>query len=52
MDHFLYGIAWEQNKNVTWILNGKSYDPKDGVQYDGAARSKENSAMLTAEVNW
>jgi len=52
MDHFLYGIAWEQNKNVTWILNGKSYDPKDGVQYDGAARTKENSAMLTAEVNW
>ncbi len=52
MDHMLYGIAWEQNKNLTWILNGKTYDPKDGVNYDNAAASKYTSAMLTAEVHW
>ena len=52
MTHYLYGIAWEQNKNVTWILNGKHYDPKDGVKYDGSAAVKFNSAMVTAEVTW
>jgi len=52
MDHFIYGIAWEQNKNVTWYLNGKHYDPKDGINYEGSAKKKFDALMLTAEVNW
>jgi hypothetical protein len=52
MEHYLYGIAWEQNKNVTWYLNGKNYNPKNGVNYLGNTTPKSNSVMLTAEVNW
>ncbi len=52
MDHYLYGLAWEQNKNVTWYLNGKHYNPKNGVNYEGKAKDKFNAVMLTAEVNW
>ncbi len=52
MEHYLYGIAWEQNKNVTWYLNGKHYDPKDGVNYEGNAKNKFDSLMLTTEINW
>ena len=52
IDHILYGIAWEQNKNVTWYLNGKHYDPVDGVNYAGAAKKKFDAVMLTTEVNW
>lgn len=52
MDHVIYGIAWEQNKNVTWYLNGKYYDPEDGINYEGKARKKFNAGMLTAEINW
>lgn len=50
--HALYGIAWEQNKNLTWVLNGKLYDPKDDVNYEGKSVEKFNSYMLTAEINW
>ncbi len=52
MDHYLYGIAWEQNKNVTWYLNGKHYDPKDGLNYEGKTKTKFDAFMLTAEINW
>ncbi len=52
IDHVLYGIAWEQNKNVTWYLNGKHYDPTDGVNYEGKEKKKFDAFMLTAEINW
>lgn len=52
MEHILYGLGWEQNKNVTWYLNGKYYNPNDGLNFKGAAVEKFNSAMVTAEVNW
>ncbi len=52
IDHTLYGIAWEQNKNVTWYLNGKHYDPVDGVNYEGKNKKKFDAVMLTAEINW
>jgi len=52
MEHILYGIAWEQNKNITWYLNGKHYDPVDDVNYEGKDKKKFDAVMLTAEVNW
>lgn len=52
MEHALYGIAWEQNKNLTWYLNGKYYNSKDGKNYSGTVTDSFNSAMLTAEINW
>jgi len=50
--HALYGIGWEQNKNLTWYLNGKYYNPKDGKDFSATTKDSFNSAMLTAEVNW
>ena len=44
--HELYGIAWEQNSNVTWVLNGKHYKEED------TSAGEFNSYMLTAEINW
>jgi hypothetical protein len=52
IEHALYGIGWEQNKNVIWYLNGKYYDPQDGVNFKGSATKSFNSAMVTAEINW
>ncbi len=52
IDHILYGVAWEQNKNVTWYLNGKHYDPKNLINYKGDAKTKFDAVMLTAEINW
>ncbi len=52
IEHFLYGVAWEQNKNVTWYLNGKHYNPKDGFNYAGSGKNKFDAFMLTAEINW
>jgi len=50
--HSLYGIAWEQNKNFTWILNGKTFNPEDGKNYKANSKTKANSIMLTAQVEW
>ncbi len=52
MTQALYGIAWEQNKNITWYLNGKSYNPEDGFNFKGEAKNKFTAIMLTAEINW
>jgi len=52
INHILYGIAWEQNKNVTWYLNGKHYDPVDGINYAGANKNKFDAVMVTTEINW
>lgn len=51
-EHYLYGVAWQQNKNVTWILNGKTYLADNNTNYKGAAVQDFNSAMLTADVHW
>jgi len=50
--HVLYGVAWQQNKNVTWLLNGKSYTAEDHTNYKGAETQDFNGAMLTADVSW
>ncbi len=46
------GVSWEQNKNVTWVLNANYYDPTDGKNYKGGNAEKYTDFMLTAEVNW
>ncbi|MEA1892960.1 MAG: hypothetical protein U9N33_09630 [Campylobacterota bacterium] len=48
----IYGVAWQQNKNVKWLLSGQSFDAKDDRNYKGSSVSNWNSAMLTAEVHW
>lgn len=41
----IYGLAWQQNKNVKWLLSGQTYDVKDLTK-------DYTSAMITAEVHW
>ncbi|MEN8146564.1 MAG: hypothetical protein ABFR02_03005 [Campylobacterota bacterium] len=48
----IYGVAWQQNKNVKWLLSGQSFTAKDGRNYKSDTKSDWNSAMLTAEVHW
>ncbi|MEA3523265.1 MAG: hypothetical protein U9R50_09835, partial [Campylobacterota bacterium] len=48
----IYGVAWQQNKNVKWLLSGQTYSAKDGRNYKGSDVKDWNSAMLTAEVKW
>jgi len=45
-NNYIYGLTWQQNKNVKWLLSGQTYDLKDSDSKDW------NSAMLTAEVHW
>ena len=45
-NNYIYGVAWQQNKNVKWLLSGQTYDLKDSDSKD------YSSAMLTAEVHW
>ena len=45
-NNYIYGAAWQQNKNVKWLLSGQTYDLKDTDTSDW------NSVMLTAEVHW
>jgi len=47
------GVAWEQNKNVTWVVNANYYDPKDGRNYKGSGSVEQYvDYMVTAEVTW
>ena len=48
----IYGVAWQQNKNVKWLLSGQSFTAKDGRNYKTEDKSDWNSAMITAEVHW
>jgi hypothetical protein len=48
----IYGAAWQQNKNVKWLLSGQTYDPKDGKNYKGSDKEKRTDILLTAEVHW
>jgi hypothetical protein len=52
MTQMLYGVAWEQNSNLTWYLNGKTYTPKDDKNYEGKSVADATSIMITAEINW
>ena len=46
-NNMIYGMAWQQNKNIKWLATGQSY------YIEGANDSKDyNSAMITAEVHW
>ncbi len=51
-NNYIYGAAWQQNKNVKWLLSGQTYDPKDGKNNKGKDAKKRNDIMLTAEVHW
>ena len=48
----IYGVTYQQNKNVKWLLSGQSYKAVDGRNYKGSTASDWTSAMLTAEVHW
>ncbi|MDD4883998.1 hypothetical protein [Sulfuricurvum sp.] len=59
-DQFIYGIAYAYNKNVNFILSGKTVDAKDKSAFTrvdattttlGDALDKQ-SYMLTTEVKW
>jgi hypothetical protein len=50
--NFIYGAAWQQNKNLKWLLTGETYKALDHGDYSGAVKPDWNAAMLTAEVKW
>ncbi|MBN2782402.1 MAG: hypothetical protein JXQ66_04105 [Campylobacterales bacterium] len=45
-ENYIYGLAWQQNKNFKWLLSGQTYDIKESDASDW------NSVMLTSEVHW
>lgn len=45
-ENFIYGLAWQQNKNIKWLLSGQTYN------VDNSNNKDYTSAMLTAEVHW
>jgi len=45
-ENMIYGLAWQQNKNIKWLLTGQTYDIKETNNKDW------DSAMVTAEVHW
>ena len=51
-NNFIYGVAWEQNKNVKWLLTGQTYKATDHGSYSGSVVQDYNAAMLTAQVEW
>lgn len=48
----IYGLAWQQNKNIKWLLSGQSYRANDNKNYKGSAVEDWDAAMITAEVHW
>lgn len=48
----IYGLAWQQNKNLKWLLSGQSYRASDNRNYKGEATQDWDAAMITAEVHW
>ena len=51
-DNYIYGVAWKQNKNLKWILNGQTSKNTDHADYSGAVAQDYNAVMLTAQVEW
>ncbi len=49
---FIYGVSWQQNSNVKWLLSGQTYDPKDDKSYKGKDAEKRTDILVTAEVHW
>ncbi len=49
---YIYGVAWQQNKNVKWLLSGQTYDPQEGKNYKGKDVEKRTDVLVTAEVHW
>jgi len=46
-NNMIYGMAWQQKKNLKWLATGQSYYVK------GTNDSQDyNAAMITAEVHW
>ncbi|MCD6173622.1 MAG: hypothetical protein J7J96_07510 [Sulfurimonas sp.] len=45
-ENYIYGVAWQQNKNFKWLLSGQTYDVKETNEDD------YDSVMVTAEVHW
>jgi hypothetical protein len=50
--NIIYGFAWQQNKNLKWLLTGQSYRVDDDRNYKGKYVPEWDSAMVTAEVHW
>ena len=44
--NFIYGVAWEQNKNVKWLASGQTYYASENDAKD------YSSLMITTEVHW
>ncbi len=51
-NNYIYGAAWQQNKNVKWLVNGITYNPVDDLNYKGSAADQYTDVMVTAEVHW
>ncbi|MBU0631035.1 OprO/OprP family phosphate-selective porin [bacterium] len=51
-DNYIYGLAWEQNKNLKWLLTGQTSKNAQHANYKGTVTQDYNAAMLTAQVEW
>lgn len=47
----IYGVAWQQNKNLKWLLSGESVETKDKTGTSNT-KDEEQVAMITAEIKW
>ena len=51
-NNYIYGLAWQQNSNIKWLLSGQTYQADDNKNYKGSTTQDWDSVMLTAEVHW
>ena len=52
-NNYIYGVAWEQNSHVTWLLNGETYTSNEYIRSDGKTPVPDgNSALATLQVSW
>lgn len=51
-NNYIYGLGWEQNKNLTWFLDGQSYKATDHGNFKGDVAQDYNAALVTAQVSW
>lgn len=51
-DNAIYGVAWQQNTNIKWLLSGQSYRAKSNKDFKGKPTQDWDSFMMTAEVHW
>ena len=50
--NYIYGAAWQQNKNLKWLLTGQTYIAKNHGDCTGNIVQDWTAGMLTAEVKW